>query len=51
MSAELATAMLLIGFFVICCVFAGIGLMSLAFTHQPDRRAAARSKPDGLVGG
>ena len=47
MSVELAIAMLLIGFFVICSVLGGIALMSLAFNHQPPMRAVARARTHG----
>jgi len=47
MSVELAIAMLLVGFFVICSVLGGIALMSLTFNHRPSIRAAVRTRTDG----
>ncbi|MET4697609.1 hypothetical protein ABIE65_000620 [Constrictibacter sp. MBR-5] len=50
MSAELAIAMLLIGFFVICSVLGGIALMSLTFNHRPPMRAI-RTRDNGSATG
>lgn len=50
MSVELAIAMLLIGFFVICSVLGGIALMSLTLEHRPPMPMAARTRRGRATG-
>ena len=50
MSVELAIAMLLIGFFVICSVLGGIALMSFACNHRPPMPAVVRNRGDRATG-